>query len=781
MATMEKNSCVSNSQDTNLAIPDNFRDLYQCWQDTAPGARVRLFSNMFALLHDCAPEDQASIYELLDAMQADAPNGFVKRLKSLPNRSAALYVERNGSHDARNTLLLTIVEIRDKILEDQTDLARYSASDTGYIQASLKGAIRRRQDSLRGYSSILNNLARTLPHTARSFTPRQFLSIAPFLKPDTLVALLPHLTINRKSTSQQQLRKFWVRIAPKLPLSAFQAAGWFEKPTKSLRRLGLEVLLVHPDPAATERLQSLYPEPADWMNSHDISRLDDCLLDTAGNSLSLEELERRAARITQMDDDVKRMLTTPLLEITHPLSEHATGVLLQLIKEAKSEPLSPLAIKLKNQLDSNKHLNLNRYLLESWIALNGNYQLRWTLSQLLTTRHNSLVDVLFATIKRWHKPHWQETMFALEKMASFGTAYALMQVQAITEIRGIRKSIAERANGILQATAETQGISLSELRDQLTPDFGLSKGLTMKVGSQSFAVELQGDLTLRVRNAQEKLTKSIPKPKDNTLLTEWEQSKAQWKELNKNLKTVIKRQQPRMYAAFITGSKWSASRWQNLFLQSPLFRAMGQSLIWADNKGHSFRISEDGSLVRSDDEPYSLARNGQVSLWHPANTTPKARQEWQDYFADYEITPMIDQLNATAQLPTIPPDHPTGQIPIPDGVKVDCRALITLLKKLGYRSGARQHRGDTHDHYWSLAPEGLIIKLHHAPISILYQEYYLHDRDKEYRSITLEHLTVSKETRDINEPVNIHSLPKALQATLQSHIEQLIAIQEPQV
>ncbi|MCO6062645.1 DUF4132 domain-containing protein, partial [Pseudomonas sp. MOB-449] len=84
----------------------------------------------------------------------------------------------------------------------------------------------------------------------------------------------------------------------------------------------------------------------------------------------------------------------------------------------------------------------------------------------------------------------------------------------------------------------------------------------------------------------------------------------------------VKQQAPRMYAALVTGKRWPLARWQRLFVQHPLLRIVGRSLIWRAEEApelarSSFRLAEDFSLVDVEDEVLSLPEGCSVSLWHP--------------------------------------------------------------------------------------------------------------------------------------------------------------------
>jgi hypothetical protein len=756
-------------QPESVALPGNFRQLQQRWQNTSTdSARANILTTFMYRLGSCAdPEQLSGLYLTLADMISEAPDVPAKAIADHghQNLNAAHFIERFGNQSALFALLVSITEEYDRYL------ARRAYADLENDE-EIQQELDEEAQQLPDYIAILDKVLARSPQLAQRLSAQQLLIIGHILSAEVLAGLVPHLDINRKNASKQ-LWKFWANKASELPIAAFEAADWFENQTKSLQRLALEVLLAHPDDKAIPWLQSLYTPAQEWMNFHDTSRIED-RLHCNGEVPTLAVLEQRATRLGSPDSDVLDALQPELLQAAQPLSKQAMMAMLQLFKEAGKEPLSPLALKLMQSLNNEQQLTLNQLLLDQWIHAKGSEFLLWKLKKLTSTPDNSLVDRLFAAIKQWHKPRWKEAMLALDQLASLNTTYALMHVHMLSSTKGIRQSIAERAERILQASAKQQGLSLEDLIDQLTPDLGLSEGICIELGEQTFKVELQGDLTLRVRNDKGKLSKTIPKPKESKLLKRWEKAKQQLSELNKSLKAVIKRQQPAMYAAFVTGRQWPFDTWRSLFFDSPLFKVMGQSLIWADSNGQSFRIAEDLSLMDFDDEQVNLTADSRITLWHPVNASEAERQSWIDHLSDYEINPLIDQIGAGHQLPAKIDGPCRGLISLHDQ-KIDCQQLLTLLKTFGYRRCEQGSGNSTISHDWSHSPEALMIKLEHSPIDMHYREYYLdcYEDLPHLRMITLEGIHVSQHHEW--DGVAIDTLPKALQATLQSHINTLLA------
>ena len=198
---------------------------------------------------------------------------------------------------------------------------------------------------------------------------------------------------------------------------------------------------------------------------------------------------------------------------------------------------------------------------------------------------------------------------------------------------------------------------MPELLDELTPDFGLAEGLVLEVGELRYRALLQGDLSLRVVNeGTGKASKSLPALKNEQDRAAWEAASARLKTLSASLKNVLKQQGPRLQAALVSGKSWPLECSQRLFLAHPLLRVVGRSLIWSAHDGAgqattSFRIAEDLSLVDVEDQPVELPTGGTISLWHPVMAQPGEAEAWRAYLADYELDPIVEQIDAPSAQP----------------------------------------------------------------------------------------------------------------------------------
>lgn len=594
-------------------------------------------------------------------------------------------------------------------------------------------------------------------------------SLLNMLSDEILNLCLPALTDTIKSSNSKELRLFLKNRADALQPEQLEACGWVKKPNKNLMLVARDVLLAHSDPKAGLLLEKLLATGK--LDAGSASQVETRLIqlglrEPLSGEAQLQQMKTLLASVKRIGKAVEQAATPDLVAHMSPLSPQAAKAVLQLVYSADDE-LPPLVHQALSYLSAEQPAKLMPYLLESWIACDGDPKQRWVLRLLKGNADDRLVDLLFDAVRSWNKPRGPRAVMATEHLAEIDSLYALMRVQEISETRRYRDSVIDKARTCLRQAAQRRDMTTDELFDELTPDFGLADEKGFLIGDKSYRIELQGDLTLRIINDKGKATKSVPKPRDASLLEAWEDAKARLKILNSNLKTVVKRQGPRMEESLLCSKQWPTSRWQRLFVQHPLLQVVGQSLIWQTDDGQSFRISEDRSLVDVNDEVVELTDGQPIRLWYPIHGKEGEREQWQEYLADYELEPMVVQLDAPNQLPT-PEQMNDHQILAPQKLTVMQGPLASLLKKLSYRQGPVTDGPQVECHYINLDSAEYCIKLNHYD--------YLPWMELD-QPVMIEGISVSPSADGYrSQPLNPVELPSVLQATLLDHLKQIEAL-----
>lgn len=706
----------------------------QRWASAGAPRREELAALLLSQLTYSQRAERSSALQLLDRLVAEDPAPFAKQLRE------------NGRYQISLALAMHVMKQDDAALLPLLLPAMAQRCD--------------REDELRRYRSVIRELVTRRPADLAEVPVKDLVNVLPVLDTASLKAALPTLTPLIAGSSAKGLRAAMAGLAAHIPLASLVDAGWLNKPPKNLLLTCRDVLLAHPDPAVGPLLaQLLAGGKLDAASASSVQqRLQQLGLTGQGASTSEEsqadaaspapaaggvDLEAQLASIKRLSAAIKPFDTPELLALCAPLSEHAARVLLHVSAIAEGG-LPPLAGELLARIPADNRARLALAMVQQWIASEGEPKQRWALRLLPGHADDRVVDALVSAVQAWNRPRLQRAAAAVEHLGEVDSLYALLRVQEISESRSLKDQVQRTARIALRAAAARRKMSVPELFDELTPDFGLGQGLTVTVGPQSYRVELQGDLSLRVINDKNKASKTIPAVKDEALKPEWEAATAQLKTLSTSLKTVVKQQAPRMLAALVSGKRWPLDRWQRLFVAHPLLRIVGRSLIWRaeDAPGlarTSFRLAEDFSLVDVEDETVTLPAGCSISLWHPATAQPGEREAWQAYMADYELEPLVDQLGACAEQPA-PGQFKNGMLLPPAPITLAQEQLGGLLKKFGYRPGPVGDGPSINEHVWRLPALELSLELSHGyfppyldlglPVAV--EGLRVHDLSKEY-------------------------------------------------
>ncbi|UOD29170.1 DUF4132 domain-containing protein [Massilia violaceinigra] len=562
------------------------------------------------------------------------------------------------------------------------------------------------------YQDILRAILAGQPTLLLTAAPGKLDLLIPLLSTSQLRAMLPQLGAMIAKTTSKAVRDALVAACAHLELDEIRAAGWLDVRNKNLRLACRDILLAHPNQAgATPLLAAMLAAGA--LDPASASSLAAALAPTdAAAAPSLAALEAQAAAITRCSAAIKPLDHAPVLALFQPLSEHAARAALHLAATG-DEALPPLASALMAQLSRGQRARLALHATQTWINNDGEPKLRWMLRLLATGADDRIAEPLGAAVFAWgKKSRYPRAIVALAQLSALDTPYALLRVMEAAESIKLKGPVIHAAVKALDAAAQRRSFTMGELIDELTPDFGLAGGLTLTTGALSYGVALQDDLSLRLVDAKGKRLKSLPANKDDNTLEAWQAAASRFATLAAAVKTSARLQVPRLMSALITGKSWETQRWTQLFLDHPLLRIIGRSLVWQAEGAASFRIAEDFSLIEADDEPFHLAPDARIALWHPAGAGSGEAEAWRAHLADYQLTPIIDQTGAPAALP--PAALLTAErLLAPVALRVAHEDLDAILTSLGYRPGPRggQNPAWIDWHAWPLPTAALEVRI----------------------------------------------------------------------
>ncbi|WP_166894459.1 DUF4132 domain-containing protein [Massilia sp. CCM 8734] len=626
------------------------------------------------------------------------------------------------------------------------------------------------RDSVGQYRELVPEVLSSRPDLMLTAVPANLDQLIPLLGADLLRSVLPEVgTLIGKSASKA-LREAIAGAGKTLAIADIVQAGWLNVRNKNLRLACKDLLIAHPDQSSASPLLAamlaagqLDAATASSVEAHLAQGTPGAAPDTG--EAALARLETQAAGIKRWSATIKPLDNPETLAMFQPLSEHAARAALHLAATGE-DGLPPLAGALLAHLPAEARARLALHLVALWIGSEGNPKLRFVLQLAVKGADDRIVDLLSETVFSWAKTRKQRAVIAVEQLARIDTLYALARVLEIAESKKVRGMIPEAALDALKAAAARRKLALAELLDELTPDFGLGQGIALTVGDASYRIVLQGDLSLRLVDANGKVSKTLPANKDDATREAWEIASNQFKTASASLKAVGKLQGPRMLAALVTAKTWSAARWTALFLDHPLLKIMGRSLIWQTQgtSAASFRIAEDFSLLHANDEVCHLPPDAQVALWHPATARAGETEAWRSHFADYQLTPLIDQTGAPARLP--PAAAMSGErLLAPAGLTVPQEHYAAIATQCGYRPGPVGDGPSIDWREWQLPAAGLEVRLENG----LCSPYMNLGTPVEVHGIEVRRMGGGCKL------VAPASLPKALLATLWSHLQLLDA------
>ena len=262
-------------------------------------------------------------------------------------------------------------------------------------------------------------------------------------------------------------------------------------------------------------------------------------------------------------------------------------------------------------------------------------------------------------------------------------------------------SVQRTAEALAQEVAEERGWSAEELADRTIPTAGFSDDglLHVSYGPREFMGRLTPDFRIELADSAGKTLKSLPAARSGEDGDAVKAAKKQLTAARKEARAVLTLQSGRLYEAMCAGRTWPVPEWRRHLVSHPLVGRLVTRLVWlmipADGGEQvAFRPAEDGALIGIDDAELDLSDDAAVALAHRTAVSADQAVAWQAHMADYEVTPLFDQLSATL------PNTARGQKVLIDlqGHVTDTLTLRGAATTRGYRRGAVMD-GGTFDTY----------------------------------------------------------------------------------
>ncbi|XVU22606.1 DUF4132 domain-containing protein [Actinoplanes sp. CA-054009] len=377
-------------------------------------------------------------------------------------------------------------------------------------------------------------------------------------------------------------------------------------------------------------------------------------------------------------------------------AEAVTNLVSVLAISRLDEPYAGLA-QVRDACDPSSLAEFGWGLFQRWQGAGAVAKENWALSVLGLIGDDETVRRLTPLILAWPGDGGHaKAVTGVDILAAIGSDVALMRLHGIAQ-RAKFKGLKNSADEKMAEVAAALGLSAEQLADRLVPDFGLDAAgsLRLDYGGRAFTVGFDEQLRPFVADSAGKRLKALPKPgtRDDAELAP--QAYKQFSALKKDVRTVATDQVRRLERAMVTGRRWSAGEFQQLFVDHPLLWHIVRRLVWAvwDDSGAragAIRVAEDRTFSTVEDDETTLPEGATVGVAHPLHLGDDLAA-WSELFADYEILQPFPQLSRQT-FALSAEEAATSRLPRFEQVTVPTTKLLGLERR-GWRRETPQDAG----------------------------------------------------------------------------------------
>ncbi|HIF9272344.1 TPA: DUF4132 domain-containing protein [Photobacterium damselae] len=392
-------------------------------------------------------------------------------------------------------------------------------------------------------------------------------------------------------------------------------------------------------------------------------------------------------------------------------AENAIKQLVLLYQNYNQLTPNPEAVALVSELDTTtlQHFNCNLLATYSDKITTKN---RWLLNIPALHGDANTVKILAPMIDKWaNGSKHQLAAHIIKLMGASGVTEAYVVLDRIGR-NNKKQSIKDAVEEAFVLGAERKGISKGELGDTLVGDLGfVGQEIPFQYCEQNYALVLTKDLKFAVRKPDGKVVKSLPKPKvddDAQTASEVAQYYTAQKKLLKDMVTL---QTHRLEDAFVVCRLWYGDKWNALFIGNPVMNQLASKLVWG--------IYQDNVLLQTfivnptpmdrDDDAVMIADDAVIGLVHPSELNQEALEQWQEYLADWEITPLFEQLDR--QSFTVTALDNALQYKIENPSRKSPSTVINRLRKKGWNVGSVRDGGSFDELYKEIDNLGIGVEI----------------------------------------------------------------------
>ena len=345
-------------------------------------------------------------------------------------------------------------------------------------------------------------------------------------------------------------------------------------------------------------------------------------------------------------------------------------------------------------------------LLQQWLASEQDSKDRWALVLAGVLGDDRIATALLPHVQPWcEAARHKLAENAAHAIALLGSDLSLMVLDTLrTRYRNKFRNIGAAANAAFQAAAQTRGISDDELGDLVMPRFSFDADgrRPFEWAGGGVLVELGSDGKLGYWSLDgEKRSKSLPAGTPAEV-------QAAIKELQKQLREARKAQALRLELGLVRQRRWSAARFDELFLQHGFGRSLVAGLVFGvyDPRGERLRCCRryhNGVLADAAGRSEELAEPGlQLGLVHPLELSATELQTWREHLQRQKAEPLFVQLDRPV-VRVEPAHHNRRELQLCHGRTLAAGTFRGRAERRGWQRGSVADAGGVAS-YWKDFP-----------------------------------------------------------------------------
>lgn len=296
-------------------------------------------------------------------------------------------------------------------------------------------------------------------------------------------------------------------------------------------------------------------------------------------------------------------------------------------------------------IDKEKSAEFSKYILKNFIDQGAQAKQKHLMMLAAILGNDTSVNLFESLFKRMiDEKRVKIAEMVIHNTMIIGTNKALRLVEFISRKYANKKpALAEAARNALSVAAKELNITADELADRIIPNFDFEDlQRTISIDEEEYRMMIDFDFSLVFFDENNKKRKSLPKTAPKEL-------KDEMNAIAKDLKAIVRMQSGRMEQFFVSGKKWAANYWIDLFMNHPILFVYATKLIWiAERKNGTkevFRVLEDVLMVSIEDDEIETDDLENIYLYHPIQVDENTNNLWKNFCYEKEISTLFEQVN----------------------------------------------------------------------------------------------------------------------------------------